>query len=201
MKTDIKVWTLSVVDSSYHEFKTFIASIPEHERETVGQLKAWSAKDEVAHLGFWLETFAKNIKARRDGKPLIETNNYLAMNDKAWEQRKGWTWAKIEERLERAFNDIKKQNKALNLDELTNANVFTLEPKRSSPHPLVKSFLYELIDHPLHHFVKLYRKYDMTTQASATLTRLQKVLEQRGTAAWTTLSRNKIKKHQQRLSS
>jgi hypothetical protein len=185
MKTDMKQWTLSIIDASRDEFKTFIANIPVHERKTVGKLKQWSAKDEVAHLGYWLEVFVKNIKARRSGKPLIDASDYLAMNDKAWEKHKDLSWAEVEEKLARAFQAIEKLMKALSVDALTDAKVLTLEPDRSSPRPLIKSLFYELIDHPVHHFVKLYQKHGANVTATTMLTRLQGVLEQPGVSKWT----------------
>lgn len=80
---DVKQWTLAVVNVSRKEFETFIKNIPAEERKATGRLKQWSAKDEIAHLTFWLETFVKNIQARRSGKPGIDITNHLALNDKA----------------------------------------------------------------------------------------------------------------------
>ncbi len=173
-----------------------IKHVPGKERKVVGQLKAWSAKDEIAHLTFWLETFVKNIKNRQSKNPLIDANNYLAVNDAAWARYKDLSWAEVEEKLSRVFDDIETQGKALRLEELTDASVFTLEGK-----PLVKSLLYEVVDHPLHHFVKLYRKYGKTKQALEALVRLETVLSQPGTSTWTATSRSKIKKHRERLAS
>lgn len=197
VKTDIKQWTLNIIETSSHEFQTFIKTIPAKERKAVGQLKAWSAKDEIAHLTFWLETFAKNLKNLRQSKPLISTKNYLAMNDAAWEKCKDLSWAQVEDTLSKALTDIEKQVNTLSVEELTNGKKFSLE---SWGRPLVVSVLYELIDHPMHHFVKLYKKYDKRSKAIETLARLEDVLKQPGMSKWTATSRNKIKKHGKGLS-
>jgi hypothetical protein len=196
MKTDIKQWTLEVISASRIEFQMFIKHIPTKERKVVGQLEAWSAKDEIAHLTFWLETFAKNLKNLRQGKPLTSTKNYLAMNDAAWEKRKDLSWSEVEEALAKAFADIEKQVGTLSIEELTDGKNFSLE---SWGRPLVKSLLYDLVDHPLHHFVKVYKKFGQDKKAAAMLERVALTLAQPGVAKWTTTTRGKIKKHQQSL--
>jgi Protein of unknown function (DUF1706) len=199
MKTDIKQWTLEVIATSRTEFKMLMSMIPPKQREVVGQIKQWSAKDELSHLSFWLELFAKNTKARRKGKALIDTSDYLAMNDNASEERKDWTWSEVDTALTRALEEIEKQVKALSVDELTEAEMFTLEPQRKSPRPFIKSLLYDLIDHPLHHWVKLYKKYGHEAKAADMLGRVSLTLKRPGVSKWTTTSRSKIKKHAENL--
>jgi hypothetical protein len=192
LKTDLTQWSLDVIAVSSQEFQAFIKSVPAKERKVIGQLKAWSAKDELAHLTFWLETFAKNLKNLRQGKPLISTKNYLAMNDAAWEKRKNLTWARVEEALANVFKDIEKQVKAFSVEELTNGKRFSLE---SWGRPLIKSLLYELIDHPLHHFVKLCKKLGQGQKAAEMLERVSSTLTRPGVSRWTATSRGKIKRH------
>ncbi|MGL4610730.1 MAG: ClbS/DfsB family four-helix bundle protein [Trueperaceae bacterium] len=115
MKTAIKQWTLEIIAASRNEFETFIKDIPKTEHQKLGELKTWSAKDEVTHLSYWIELFVKNIKARRRNKRLTNTKDYLAMNDKAWGQRKDWSWAEVEEKLFKTFAELEKQIKALTL--------------------------------------------------------------------------------------
>jgi hypothetical protein len=196
VKTDLTQWSLQIISVSREEFQTFIGTIPAKEREVVGGLKAWSAKDEIAHLTFWLETFAKNIKSLRQDKPLISTKNYLAMNDSAWEKRKDLSWAEVEANLAKTLTDIDKQVKMLSVEELTNGKTFSLE---SWGRPLIKSLLYELVDHPLHHFVKLYKRFGQDRKAREMLKRITRTLIQPGVAKWTATSRSKIQKHEAHL--
>jgi hypothetical protein len=191
VRTDLKQWTLGIVESSRQEIQTLIQHIPIKERKAVGQLKAWSAKDEMAHLMFWLGILAQNIANKRQGKPLISTKDYRAMNDEAWNTHKDFRWAEVEEALTQALVDIEKQVKTLTLEELSNGKTFFLE---SSGSPLVRSLLYELVDHPLHHVVKLYKKFGQDKDAAAALERLTSALTQPGVSKWTATSRGKIKK-------
>lgn len=199
METDVKQWTLEMIAASQNEFKTLISMIPPKQREGVGQLKQWTAKDEFAHLSFWLEVFAKNTKARRNGKALLDTSDYLAMNDAAWAERKDLSWSEIEAALTLALYEIEKQVKALSVDELTEAVMFTLEPQRKPPRPFIKSLLYDLIDHPLHHWVRLYKKFGHEAKAAQMLERVLQVLKKPGVSKWTATSRSKVKKHAESL--
>jgi hypothetical protein len=199
MKTDVKQWALALIDTSRDEFTTLIASIPQDQRKTVGKLKQWSPKDELAHLTFWIEVFVSNIKASREGRSLLNTSNYLVMNDEAWEERKNWTWADVEKALAKALVDVKKQIEDLSSETLTESQRFSLEPDRTSPRPLLQNLTYELIDHPLHHFTKLYQKFGDEAKTTELLTRVLKVLKQPGVSKWSVTSRNKIGKHVNRI--
>ncbi|MCE7983842.1 MAG: hypothetical protein DYG89_21930 [Caldilinea sp. CFX5] len=54
------------------------------------------SKDEIAHFVYWIDLFVTNGRARRSGQPLIDTSAYRAMNDRAWAERKDWTWREVE---------------------------------------------------------------------------------------------------------
>lgn len=118
MKTEeIKQWALSVIDASSFEFDALLAKIPSGQRDTVGELKKWSPKDQIAHLIFWIDLFSTNLRACRKGSSLISTADYLAMNDVAWLEQKDWTWLDIETNLARIFSDIRAQIQDLSSED------------------------------------------------------------------------------------
>jgi hypothetical protein len=119
MKKDVKQWVLTLIGASSTEFNTFIASLNPDQRSAIGQLHKWSPKDEIAHLTYWLEVFLGNIQARQEGQELIDTRDYLTLNDQAWEVRKDWTWNDIERVLERTLKGIEAQIKNLSSDPPT----------------------------------------------------------------------------------
>jgi hypothetical protein len=59
---------------------------------------------------------------------------------------------------------------------------------------VIRNLLYELIDHPTHHFVGLYQSFD-TAALQAMLSRTTTLLSRRGIAKWTVTSRNKVKRY------
>jgi Protein of unknown function (DUF1706) len=172
MKKDIQQWALMLIGASGNEFKTLIASLNPDQRGAIGQLHKWSPKDEIAHLSYWLEVFLDNIQARQNGQELIDTHDYLTLNDQAWEVRKDWTWNDVELGLERTLKGIEVQIKSLSNEDLTDAERLSLESDQKVTRPLLKSLIYELIDHPLHHFLGMYQKLHNKHQIASMLERL-----------------------------
>jgi hypothetical protein len=186
----LKQWIAAVINTMRGEFFSLMDSVPTNERTRLGQLKSWSPKDELAHLVYWLEVFVTNIQAKRDGKPLIDTRDYLAMNDAAWLERKDWSWNALENALLRVMDDLERLTELLSVEELT----------ESAPRPLVRSLMYELVDHPVHHFLALYQKLGAAPDTvAAMLIRIQQNIKQRGVAKWTATSRRKLQKHLEQI--
>lgn len=185
MKTEeIKRWALSIIDASSFEFDTLLAKIPPGQRDIVGELKKWSLKDQIAHLIFWIDLFTTNLRAYREGSPLISTTDYLAMNDVAWQERKDWTWLDIETNLARIFSDIRAQIHDLSSEDLTDAHRYSLGPSEAEPEPILQSLVYELIKHPVHHFVIMYRVFGDRAEIDSLLTRTLQVTNQPDVLIW-----------------
>lgn len=199
VKVDLKAQTFTLLRSARSEFEHMLAHIPQAERTRVGQLKHWSPKDEIAHLAYWIDLFASNIQAIRTGAPLVDTRDYRAMNDRAWQVRQGWSWAEIEQAVAQALTAVETQIAALSAEELIDAKRFTLEPDRASPRPLLHSLIYELIEHPNHHFSGLYRKLGDEAAMSALFSRSLQTLSQLGSARWSARTRRVAQKHAERL--
>ena len=158
----------------------------------IGELKNWSPKDQIAHLTYWIELFVSNIQACRKNLPLKATDDYLVMNDTAWNIRKDWSWNKIEDDVACVFSDLKGQIKDLTAEDLIDVHRFTLETNQESPKPLLQSLLYELIDHPIHHFLIMYKAFGDEEGIKALLTRTQHMLSQMRESKWSTPTRDKI---------
>lgn len=190
---ELNHWLLDVLAVMRAEFSTLMSLFPDQQQTRMGTLEAWAPKDELAHLAFWLETFVTNLQNLQGHTPLIDTRDYLTMNNQAWMARKDWTWADIQHALAAVLAQVEIQIRRLSAEDLTDANRLTLEGDRKSPRPLVRSFLYELVDHPLHHVVGLYQRLGADSAAQmAMLLRVQSVLSKRGLAKWTATSRRKL---------
>jgi hypothetical protein len=185
MKTEeIKQWALSVIDASSFEFDTLLAKIPPGQRDVIGELKKWSPKDQIAHLIFWIDLFATNLKACRKGSPLISTADYLAMNDVAWLERKDWTWLDIETNLARIFSDIRAQIQDSSSEQLTDAHRYSLGTSEAEPEPILQSLVYELIKHPVHHFVIMYRIFGDRVEIDSLFARTMQMTNQPDVLIW-----------------
>jgi hypothetical protein len=195
MKKDIHQWALTLIGASRREFDALIASLTADQRRAVGALRQWSPKDEIVHLAYWLEVFVGNIQARQHGRALTDTRDYLSLNDQTWHARKDWTWDEAENALKRAFMDIEGRVKGLSSQDLTDPDRLSLEPEGKSPRPLLKALIYELIDHPVHHFVGLYRKRHAEHEIAPMLERLLEVMNQPGVSKWSASTRRKLKRY------
>jgi Protein of unknown function (DUF1706) len=199
MKKDLQQWALMLIGASGKEFNTFIASLNPDQRGAIGNLHEWSPKDEIAHMSYWLEVCLGNLQARQNGQALIDTRDYLTLNDQAWEVRKDWTWNDIERVLEHTLNGIETQIKSLSSQDLTDPQRLSLEPDQKATRPFLKSLIYELIDHPLHHLVGLYRKLKNEPLIAPMLERLLEAMEQPGVSKWSTTTCIKLRKHKMNL--
>jgi hypothetical protein len=185
MKTDVKTWTKTMIRVSHLEFVKLMTLIPTKHQST-GTLKAWSTKDELTHLINWLEVFVNNIKAQKNKQALIDTSDYLALNDQMWLECNAWTWQELQNATEQVFTNLE--------SELHNLDV-TQVVFKANGQPLVKSLVYELFTHPLHHFDRIYRKIELEEERSQMLERILLVLGERGFSRFTSPARKKIHKY------
>lgn len=190
-----QTWAGELVRVSRQEFSALGAQLPASEREAAGALHAWSTKDEIAHLAYWIELFALNIAAARSGHPLTDTGPYLAMNDAAWHERQDWSWATAEGALLNAITAVEAQLSTLGGEELTNAERLSVEPTRRPPRPLIRSLLYELIDHPLHHYAGIYHRLGASKACAEMVGRLTEVMEQPGVRTLAASTRTKLRRY------
>lgn len=199
IKVDIKLQTVALIAAAHAEFARLLAHIPEEQRQRAGKLKQWAPKDEIAHLAYWIDLLATNVQARRAGQPLIDTRDYRTMNDRAWAERKEWTWDEAEQAVTHGLKAVEQQVTALLAEDLVDPNHFTLEPERPAPRPLLHSLIYEVIEHPNHHFIGLYRKFGDEAAISALLDRSLQTLSQLGSARWSARTRRAAQKQTERL--
>jgi hypothetical protein len=196
-RVDVQIWAHAITDASRQACAALIAQVPVSERQAPGALQAWSTKDELAHLAYWIELFARNIAAARAELPLIDTRPYLAMNDAAWHERKDWDWTTVEQALVGAIDAVAAQLAVLSAEELTDGARLTVEPARRPPRPLIKSLLYELIDHPLHHLTGIYQRLGASAARAEMVARVTAVVEQPGVRTLAAATRAKLRRYSQ----
>jgi hypothetical protein len=192
---DIRQWSIDIIAMTRANFAQCLADIPVTQREIEGTITQWSAKDELTHLAYWIDVFVQNIQAAHTGKPILDTRDYQALNEAAWHARHTWTWHAIEADIQRVLTALEQELARLPTHAFSDATAFTVEPYRKSPRSLIRSLLYELIDHPFHHFTGLYARLEMQPQLQSLLTTTLTVLSQPGTSKWSAPSRTKIKQY------
>lgn len=194
MKRDIHQWLDSVLQTSKHEFVVLESHIPSSMHDAKGEVDRWSAKDVFAHLTYWLEVFSYNIDARADSRALIDTSDYKALNRETWKARNAFTWDRVRLDLDRAFASVQSQAHRLTTKQLTDASCFSIGDR-----PIVVDYMYEIIEHPMHHWILLYRGASAEDLADEMLERVQEGVSQEGLMKWSLSARKKILKHRQSL--
>lgn len=197
IRVDVQIWARAITAASRHECVALLAQVPVSQRQALGTLQGWSTKDELAHLAYWIELFARNIAAARAELPLIDTRPYLAMNDAAWHERKDWDWITVEQALLEAIDAVVVQLAVLSAEELTDGARLSVEPARRPPRPLIRSLLYELIDHPLHHLTGIYRRLGASVARAEMIARVTAVVEQPGGRTLAAATRTKLRRYSQ----
>lgn len=172
-------WSASLIEAARDEFSRLRASAPAGQRAVQGELKRWSPKDEMAHLVYWLDLYAAKLKALRAGRDPEDVRNYQERNDAAWPLRRNWTWDRVEQEWLRALQQVAAEWALLS---------------EAEQRQLMRSLIYELVDHPHHHFVRLYRKFRQPARGKAMLARTEALLAQRGASKWTVTPRRKLKR-------
>ncbi len=194
MKADIYFYMDNILEVAKHEFVVLESHIPPKMHDAKGEADTWSAKDVFAHVTYWLGAFSYNIDARIHSKTLIDTRDYLELNRQAWKLRNKLTWDRIRSDLDRAFANIQTRVHSLTAAQLTDASCFSI-----SDRPLVVDYMYDLIEHPMHHWMILYRKANAEEMAVEMLTRVLRGVSQKGLMKWSLSARRKILKHRRSL--
>jgi hypothetical protein len=106
------------------------------------------------------------------------------MNDVAWLERKDWTWLDIETNLARIFSDIRAQIQDSSSEQLTDAHRYSLGTSEAEPEPILQSLVYELIKHPVHHFVIMYRIFGDRVEIDSLFARTMQMTNQPDVLIW-----------------
>lgn len=189
---EIKQWAFSIIDASSFEFDTLLTKLPQSQRDVVGELKKWSSKDQIAHLIYWIDLFVANMRACLKGFDVVSTANYLVMNDAAWQERKDWTWLDVKTNTAQMFSNLRTQIQEMRSEDLIDATRYSLEKTETGPKSLLQSLVYELIDHPTHHFVRMYQTFKDREGIDSLLVRMLQVTNQPSILIWSEITLKKI---------
>ena len=69
---------LSAVDVGREAIEAFVEGLPEEERDAAGTYEKWCAKDNVAHIVYWIESRAKRMEALARGEAPSPGGDYEA---------------------------------------------------------------------------------------------------------------------------
>ena len=117
----------------------------EGERQAIGELNAWAAKDNLCHTAGWCIRQVENIARARRGEPFIDYENYLEINDQDFLDCQSLSW---EQSLESSENS--RQTLRDLLDELSEEDLLRTDLLPSN-RPLWQGLVFNFVEHALIH--------------------------------------------------
>jgi hypothetical protein len=87
-------------------YDRFVATLTPAEAMTAGAKDKWAAKDVVAHIAYWISVENDRLERSLRGEdvPPEAEGEFQGHNERAFEERKDWTWEHVEAELHRAID-------------------------------------------------------------------------------------------------
>ncbi len=119
--------------------------LSEGERQAVGELNAWAAKDNICHSAGWCVRQLENIQRARRGEPFVDYENYLEINDQEFLACRSLTWEQSLQRSEDARQSIRALLADLSEEDLLRTDLLP------SNRPLWQGLVFNFVEHALIH--------------------------------------------------
>ena len=152
----------SLVDKGYQAEQQFVAGLTETEREAVGTLEKWTARDIIAHNSYWRMHHAENLLAVLQGKEPITTEDFDHANADIFQQYRDQSWESV---IALAIDSCKRMHEALMAlgDEgLLRLDLLPWQEGR----PIWRELVGNAYTHPIIHLSEWYiRKGEKTSAA------------------------------------
>jgi len=126
------------------------------ERAVRGELRAWSAKDHVAHNNFWRQDAVRRLQAALDGSEPPDTERdekqTLLINDRVFQEQRETIWEELVTETARLRAETAALIKRLTADELTQKGRYPWQRGGS----LGGLIFVNWYDHPAEHWADIY---------------------------------------------
>ena len=151
---EYKMKLLELVEEARHREITFIAELGEEARRQQGTFQAWSAKDELVHIGAWKGIMCERFRAFQTGQTPPAFDDWDAVNEEIFKRHEGDTWTEAVEYLELSYRQMVEQVQALSEDDLMDGQRYPWLRGRS----LFRQTLHNGYFHPQGHIAFWYSK-------------------------------------------
>jgi tetratricopeptide (TPR) repeat protein len=138
--------------------------LSDDERAATGEIAHWSAKDNIAHMAFWIgETNAVFAAVRRGEEPLASEDIFQPINERVFAEWQARPWDETLAAAQTAYAQLIADVEQASEAELTDAERF---PSRKGQ-PLSSSALGSGIGHPAEHYAQYYLEHGAPDRAIA----------------------------------
>jgi len=162
--TRVKPKLLAALTRAQADFQAFVAGLSADERAAIGEETRWSAKDNIAHMAFWIgktnEVFAA---VRRGEEPPASEDIFQPINERVFAEWRSRPWDEILSAAQTAYAQLIADVEEASEGDLTDTKRF---PSRQGQ-PLSSSALGSGIGHPAEHYAQYYLEHGAPERAIA----------------------------------
>lgn len=160
---DLRLDLIQLLERTREEEELYIARLSPQEREQVGRVDGWSAKDLMSHLAAWRSRMADRLEAAHEGgarSPDVEPD---PENARIWAEFAGKSWDEVRQALALSHRRLADSMQALTDDELTDPQRFESQQGQ----PLWRGVAGNGCTHPIMHLADAYVKRGEGTYGAA----------------------------------
>jgi hypothetical protein len=150
-----------LLQKGYEVEKKFIAALSDKERDAVGSLEHWTAKDIIAHNAYWRKHHAEDVLAVLAGESPIEVEDD-SVNEGVYSQYKDQSWEEVDILVETGLKRMREALGALSEDDLQRGDFYPWEQGR----PLWREIVGNIYTHPIIHLSDWYIKRGSPSRAA-----------------------------------
>ncbi len=156
----LKDQVLHVLEHSEQVQQRFVCGLSEAERSARGTYERWSAKDQLAHMAFWMDHRARRLSARARGEePPPSLPHYEQANAECFQRYCDSPWPKVEEMAQSAFAELAGFVRA------TSEEVLLAPGDDTDGRPLWANIIGVGYTHPLMHLAGFYTEREQREKA------------------------------------
>jgi hypothetical protein len=149
---DVRPKLIELLQQTLDEERRFVAQLSPEERERVGRVDAWSAKDLIAHPAGWKLRMADRLAAIGRGEAPAQTDEVDTENALIWAEHSSETWDEVVQASALGHRRMIQGLQALSVDDVHDAQRFESQQGQ----PLWRGVAGNGCTHPIMHMAEVY---------------------------------------------
>jgi len=151
-----KTQLLDILKEAQAQFRAFADGLTGDERAAIGEATRWSAKDNLAHMAYWIDHLNEVFAALRNGSELpAENENFQPINERVFAEWRERPWDEVVARGQQAYAQLAANVEACSEEELTNA----ARTPQILDGPLFRRVIGAAVSHPYEHYGQFYLEH------------------------------------------
>jgi len=160
---DVRPELIKLLERTQAEEEAFVGQLSPQEREQVGKVSDWSAKDMIAHLAGWKLRMADRLAALGRGEARADVDEIDAENALIWSEYCDRSWDEVTQASSLSHRRLIDGLKVMSVNDLHDADRFESQKGQ----PLWRSVAGNGCTHPMMHLAEAYVKRGQAARAQA----------------------------------